>query len=900
MNIVGPSRLVLLRAGKYDYGEVELINPLHLVGQNNVGKTSLIAVLQFLYIDDQRSMHFSREMHETRKYYFPDQNSYLLFECLTPTGYQVVGVQGSGPIRAYQFQRFAYQGQYDPTDYLDEDRRIRAPEVVRARLAAKDFRLLEPSHLRAALIGSGENRGVNLGLVPIKHKEHYERFRVVFGNLLRLAYLRQDELKQLLLEIYRGEFQQPSIDLESGYSVQYQKACREAESLRELNGIVDDVRRVLEVAGERDSVRRLLPGLWAEIQTVYRQAETEIRDGKQKIEGQIINLNKEITRVKDRQKICESELKTVWQSIGAVTQDIEAYNKDAEEFKNFLIDFEKSKINDLELQKERVDASLGHAAEIPPEQVRARVERMKKELEGIKRQREQFSRNVAAKLLPMLSDIEMEQVFQLINPEILGLIYGKDGLLVKDEKGFEAALKQFADQIQGGFYEDNVVQVSLAALGSPDLTVYRNAQALDQRIFEQEEALAREQQLLKATENAEAFREKKKQLKDELAVANGRLIRFEDFQKRPIQQWRQQKNTLEKRQQDLEKEQGDLAREGAGFFSETKTLEEQVAQLNDHRRKLQEIFQTLKGPDPSWPLEVFGSVGQGLDALLSLYDRKWKEHDGFAQRFEVEFRNIEQRTYSKYLGENEAATLAALKAEMEGLEERDTAVQRLWKGLAVDLQCAFKGLNGDIKTLTMRIDELNRRLGSVSISNLTRLKLIIRERPEWISRIKTVVEAESTPLFAANDAVDSARSKLGELLSHYRRVELSDLFDLHFEVTGADNKTQSYPHLDSIESTGTTITIKVLINLLLLKGLLDPKREVSIPFYLDEAESLDQDNLAAIVNEARKMGFVAILASPQAMGAADSVFYLREQNGRVMLDPKTSARIRIERGSNGS
>ena len=26
MNIVGPTRLVLLRAGKYDYGEVELIN----------------------------------------------------------------------------------------------------------------------------------------------------------------------------------------------------------------------------------------------------------------------------------------------------------------------------------------------------------------------------------------------------------------------------------------------------------------------------------------------------------------------------------------------------------------------------------------------------------------------------------------------------------------------------------------------------------------------------------------------------------------------------------------------------------------------------------------------------------------------------------------------------------
>ncbi len=103
MNIVGPSRLILLRSGKYDYGEIELITPLHLIGPNNVGKTSLIAVLQFLYIDDQRSMHFSREMSETRKYYFPDQNSYILFECLTQTGYQVVGVQGLAPSAVMNF-----------------------------------------------------------------------------------------------------------------------------------------------------------------------------------------------------------------------------------------------------------------------------------------------------------------------------------------------------------------------------------------------------------------------------------------------------------------------------------------------------------------------------------------------------------------------------------------------------------------------------------------------------------------------------------------------------------------------------------------------------------------------------------------------------------------------------
>ena len=198
-----------------------------------------------------------------------------------------------------------------------------------------------------------------------------------------------------------------------------------------------------------------------------------------------------------------------------------------------------------------------------------------------------------------------------------------------------------------------------------------------------------------------------------------------------------------------------------------------------------------------------------------------------------------------------------------------------------------------METLKSRIQELNRRLGGVSISNLARLRLQLQGHPEWMERIKTVVEVETMPLFLDSSRVNEAQNKLGELLKQHRRVELSDLFDLHFEVTTTDGQTRRYPHLDAIESNGTTITIKVLINLLLLKGLLSDK-EVSIPFYLDEASSLDRENLASIVQEARKMGFIAVLASPEAMEAADALYFLRETNGRIMLDPKTSL-LRIER-----
>lgn len=900
MNIVGPSRMVVLRAGKYDYGEVELINPLHLVGPNNIGKTSLIAVLQFLYIDDQRNMHFSREMAETRKYYFPDQNSYLLFECLTPGGYHVVGVQGLGPIRSYEFQRFAYQGQYDPADFLDRERRIRPREEVQHKLAVKDFRLLEPRQLRAALTGIGDNRGVNLGLVPIRQRDHYERFRAVFGNLLRLAHLRQDELKQFLLEIHRGDFQQRSIDLETGYSSQYRKVCGEAEGLRDLRAIAEDVRRVLTLAGDRDALRWLLPGLWQEMRASYGRLESEILQKKSRIEESLARLDEEDGRLVGEEIKGNEERDNLLVGLGKISVEIERHEQEKEQFKDFLVDFERSRVSELELKIDRLGASLGQAVGASAEQVRTRVAKMERELMGMRRRLEQFSRNIAAKLLPMLADVDAEKIFRLVNPELLGLANADEGCSIKDEQQLAAALVRFAGRFGDGVYEDDLVRILLAGLSPPDLAAYRDAGTLEQRIAEQEEVLARERQLLDAAINREQNLREKERLKLECDAISNRLRCYQEYQDRlpRIKELAGEKSAFKKRKDELERQLAAIAKRRLTIAEEKRGFEERSRELQSQREKMLRRIQKLVGPDPDWPHEPFQPESRAFDALVVLYEGKSAEHMEIARRFSEEYRRIEQRTYGKYLGEDEAATLANLQAEVEALEEREKAVQELWKSLAAGLQSAFKGLKRDLDTLNSNIDKLNRRLGRISISNLSRLRLILREHAEWTRRIKTVVEVETMPLFFDRSVVSEAQNQLGELLKQHRRVDLSDLFDLHFEVTSTDGQTRHYPHLDSIESNGTTITIKVLINLILLKGLLGDK-EVSIPFYLDEASSLDRENLAAIVKEARKMGFVAVLASPEAMEAADSLYFLRENNGRIMLDPKTSL-LRIERkGENG-
>lgn len=70
INTNGPTRIIMINSGKYQYAEVYLDQGIHLVGANNSGKTTLIAALQFLYIDTDKAFKFTKETNVSKRYYF--------------------------------------------------------------------------------------------------------------------------------------------------------------------------------------------------------------------------------------------------------------------------------------------------------------------------------------------------------------------------------------------------------------------------------------------------------------------------------------------------------------------------------------------------------------------------------------------------------------------------------------------------------------------------------------------------------------------------------------------------------------------------------------------------------------------------------------------------------------
>lgn len=895
MSVVGPTRLIFLKSGKYDYGEVELVRPLHLVGPNNVGKTSIIAALQFLYIDDQRHMHFSRDMDDTRRYYFPDPNSYILFECLTPTGFRVVGVQGLGPLRRYEFRRFSYQGKFDLADFLDESGKMRQEDEIRGLLAGRDYRKLEPNQLKAALTGSGESNGVHLGLVPTRDSDAYRRFRKVFSNLLRLAHLSQEDLKFFLYEIYESEFKQKSIDLETDYSSQFERVKRLAEEVRALRAVADDIKNALLIAAERDDIRGNLPLLFDNIGLAWEVIRAELATARGNLTLQMEQLAGKEDRAKVEYRETEQSMKSLNQRLGALNQNLTNIDQAKTEFKEYLADIEDVKIINLVAQIDDIGFRLKSAGQEPVVRVADRIRKQEKELVTQKALLEGFTRTVATRLKELCGEGTLKQTFRVLNHKVLGLQLGRDGLHIDDEFKLQTQIKAISDRITDEYYHDDAVMLSLASLDPPCLDEYTDPALIAENIKELEEIIARDKLTLQAAEEAENLTRQKQSLAAECKKLQGRQSRFMEFQENlaNAREWQKEHEQLEKKSSDYSERLEQLREMQREIDRERNGLQVRIGQSSAKEKKYLDDLRLLQRPDQSWATHGTLQLPDSFDDMYALYIKLSDRQKGLDSELGNKLLLIDSRTYGRSKGSSEAETLQILGEELDALAQKEQAAEKLWSGLAAGLQSSIKSMLDDLDRLKGKVEDLNRQLAKVSVSNLQRLRLELDEHDQLVPWLKDVIRQEDSPLFASTQDTSKAYGFIGDFLRKSGRIELRQLFELKFVVTTADGKERVYPKLESIESNGTTITIKVLINLMLLRGLLDKRKEVSIPYYLDEASSLDQDNARAIVEQSRRLGFTPVLASPEAMDAADNIYFLKDNGGRLILD--SSALVRIHR-----
>ncbi len=317
----GFQRLALLNSAGYRRAELPLDAAVSMIAPNNTGKTSLINALQFLLIIDKRRMDFgAHDVDTSRRFYFPHNSAYILLEIALPTtGTVVLGCVGRGVSHDYEY--FAYKGQLKLDDYrLPDGNQVQQPQLTRRiwrALGKLVFSYSSGANSRQpSMAGASKllEQEPDFTVFKLEHASHADAFQRVLTRTLRLDKLRSSEVKDYLLQIFRRDLPDSSID----FKAEWDKAFSEVNADRDQyqatvrqQAIIEAMERQqakrLELRGKLLHLRPIIDERLEQWQAHFQMQGVALREAMTQIEQQQSNLQIEDRGLNERKGKAERE-----------------------------------------------------------------------------------------------------------------------------------------------------------------------------------------------------------------------------------------------------------------------------------------------------------------------------------------------------------------------------------------------------------------------------------------------------------------------------------------------------------------------------------------------------------------------------------------------------------------
>ena len=106
------NKIVFINSATIRYAEVLTDGNVHLIGTQGVGKSTLLRAMLYFYNADSLKLGISREKKSFAEYYFPFQNSFLIYEVVRETGlFCIMAFKSQGKV-CFRFIDTAYDKKF--------------------------------------------------------------------------------------------------------------------------------------------------------------------------------------------------------------------------------------------------------------------------------------------------------------------------------------------------------------------------------------------------------------------------------------------------------------------------------------------------------------------------------------------------------------------------------------------------------------------------------------------------------------------------------------------------------------------------------------------------------------------------------------------------------------------
>lgn len=905
----GFQRLVLLGSAGYQRAELPLDDSVSLIAPNNTGKTALINALQYLLIIDKRRMDFgAHSTDKSRRFYFPNNSAFILLEVMLPeTGSLVLGCVGKGVSHDYEY--FSYKGSLNIEDFRLPNGAIVAQPRLRSHLAElrKSVFSYSSTEFVDLLYGGKRKRTSqddNFTVFQLEHASDAPAFQRVLTRTLKLDKLCSSDVKEYLLQIFRRDLPDASIDFKQEWDKAFADVNADREQYRAALAQKQRVDALETLREERLVLRGKLivtkplisqgleqwQGYYTRTLAAHEQEKSELETKS----NHLLERDRELTRN-------QSELQ------GQIQRLQEQSTQQAALEQKFALVSHRSQLETAYAESKRVleqqIALVDRASSREPTAIRRDMTRKSTELEQCKRELSTLADNLWRHLSEQLEPAEIERLNRLFNQNVM-ILSADDFALSK------SPLRDFLSQSD----EEKILLPGLTISVANLSAQYhqRTEPEIGLRIEELRQESADLEKQLEAASALDAARTYKDQLEQEVRDIERDIESF--------------KLLTDLKQGETDRiEQLKIAEQSLGEVSGKQALLSEYAQ--HLRRQLSEVegkigSLTRQNAEIERKRDHRGDEADQFDYLDALAHQPWLSEPELSLTDLLPHLTQYQRDCSQLLELDRQLTLGLSELHANGLTKyqysgddegeltriidfcqqltrEEEALEKKARSAVVTVTASLRDLRDGLRAFKNRMRDFNRLISHRHLSDLKVFKIepedetvLVEAMTLLISTAEQVESGDSFELFDQgsvldDDALDRAKQTLIDEGNARQGLKVSDLFRLSFVVGKVDDESESFDDLDSAASNGTVLMAKLVTGLAMLHLMQDRRRNVQAVCYLDEALALDARNQKSLIDTAADFGFALIFASPAPLATARYCVPILHREGKNYISQRS-------------
>jgi len=882
------AKLILIRACTYDLAELDFSHgdAMQLVGGNNVGKSSMIYALNFLFVINRKRMSFMGRKpadKTTMEYYFPTaESSFVVFE-ISKRGRKyciLVWRDGSGNACYGRLEHAYERGLF----FEEEDGSLQplSLSALRRQWLLKGIKLTilknNPEIFRT-VYHTGKANDAAVWLRSSGHGRGAEGFSKLYRYLIDTRLIDDTALREiLLLADHRSEDKLSY----SGINLS------DIERLRKLKAQADLLHKNQDKFAQfRDGYQRLasdqeeLNQMAAAFRFHSTQIRAEMEVNQHRYQEDLLNGQEQLERIRTTSQEVQRKIGVLQEQMRSGQLQLERIQKSistikalpTEDFLHNSRENIQATIDNLQFQL----TELSHL-KLSPAELKARIAKSQQRITQLGHQRD----NLANWLIFHLAEKDEDR--QMLNALLSTATARLDaGALRKKITSTASLVKLFDGALE--LPKD----FKLPELPTPE--------QLTAEIAEEQEKLTRDERLLQAAQNradlekeVQSNRQKLEDIQSQLQQIAG-LPQLEVTAEEQSAAQKEQAIQLET----LESEGRRLTEDLRLRSQEQELLREKQRDYKVREQRIMGWLRKLESFQLDTQKTVYTPSGQAppeLERLFNELEKRYLELKELLNSTRNAFGFLRRDLLSETA--DEATFIEETDQAYQGLDDQEKIIDSLVDSIgqrfanpAADFLHQYELFRDFIN------QKFNRSLAKLHISNIEslRIELVPNDRLQTDLRKIGELDLSSNSLFGGERG---GLTVLRRYIEQGKDIAFSDLFSLQLKLTIA-GKEKTVDLSKQVESDGTDRMLRLVIVMQVISRLVDLSPENRIVMFIDEIATIDGKNRPQLVAFCREHHFYPIFAAPEMVEGFDRYVLINRMSNKRLVVEEGKHYVDVER-----